>query len=232
MTSARAASRRLDRAGAAAIRARQMSTTQAGIATLGFGQLYVSIGDPAADGTVAGAPLLEAAGDLHLARRLPDGARRRAVARRPPLALRRAGARQIGRRRAGGGVTMKTLRRSRRRARSRRRCAPPCSRRDDEGPRARGARPVPVGRTALHGVPEPVDRRFRRAAGARHPLLIRDRIANGDSNDAVRAFLVSRYGDFILLKPPLNTLLVAETLLLGMGGDAPPLSAGRGSGDR
>ena len=32
--------------------ARQMSTTQAGIATLGFGQLYVSIGDPAADGSV------------------------------------------------------------------------------------------------------------------------------------------------------------------------------------
>ncbi len=31
---------------------RQMATTQAGIATLRFGQLYVSIGDPAADGTV------------------------------------------------------------------------------------------------------------------------------------------------------------------------------------
>jgi cytochrome c-type biogenesis protein CcmF len=32
--------------------ARQMSTTQAGIATLGFGQLYVSVADPAADGSV------------------------------------------------------------------------------------------------------------------------------------------------------------------------------------
>ena len=31
---------------------RQMATTQAGIATLGFGQVYVSIGDPAADGTI------------------------------------------------------------------------------------------------------------------------------------------------------------------------------------
>lgn len=41
-------------------------------------------------------------------------------------------------------------------------------------------------------------------------LLIRDRIAKGESNDAVRAFLVSRYGDFILLKPPfeLDTLLL------------------------
>jgi cytochrome c-type biogenesis protein CcmH len=41
-------------------------------------------------------------------------------------------------------------------------------------------------------------------------LLIRERIAKGESNDAVRAFLVSRYGDFILLKPPFEP----ETLLL------------------
>jgi cytochrome c-type biogenesis protein CcmH len=41
-------------------------------------------------------------------------------------------------------------------------------------------------------------------------MLIRDRIAKGESNDAVRAFLVSRYGDFILLKPPFKP----ETLLL------------------
>lgn len=33
-------------------------------------------------------------------------------------------------------------------------------------------------------------------------VLIRERIAKGESNDEVRAFLVSRYGDFILLKPP------------------------------
>jgi len=44
-------------------------------------------------------------------------------------------------------------------------------------------------------------------------LLIRDRIAKGDSNDAVRGFLVSRYGDFILLKPPFKP----ETLLLWAG---------------
>ncbi len=41
-------------------------------------------------------------------------------------------------------------------------------------------------------------------------LLIRERIAKGESNDSVRAFLVSRYGDFILLKPPFK----AQTLLL------------------
>jgi len=41
-------------------------------------------------------------------------------------------------------------------------------------------------------------------------VLIRERIANGESNNAVRAFLVSRYGDFILLKPPFKP----ETLIL------------------
>jgi len=41
-------------------------------------------------------------------------------------------------------------------------------------------------------------------------LFIRERIAKGESNDAVRSYLVSRYGDFILLKPPfqLDTLLL------------------------
>jgi cytochrome c-type biogenesis protein CcmH len=41
-------------------------------------------------------------------------------------------------------------------------------------------------------------------------LLIRERIGQGESNDAVRAYLISRYGDFILLKPPFKP----ETLLL------------------
>ncbi len=41
-------------------------------------------------------------------------------------------------------------------------------------------------------------------------ILIRRRIAEGESNAAVRSYLVSRYGDFILLKPPfeLDTLLL------------------------
>ncbi len=41
-------------------------------------------------------------------------------------------------------------------------------------------------------------------------VLLRERIAAGDSDDAVIKFLVARYGDFILLKPPVN----AETILL------------------
>ena len=48
-------------------------------------------------------------------------------------------------------------------------------------------------------------------------ILIRQRIAQGESNDAVRAYLVSRYGDFILLKPPFKP----ETWLLWL---SPPLT--------
>jgi cytochrome c-type biogenesis protein CcmH len=40
--------------------------------------------------------------------------------------------------------------------------------------------------------------------------LVRERIVQGESNAEIRAFLVSRYGDFILLKPPFET----STLLL------------------
>jgi cytochrome c-type biogenesis protein CcmH len=48
-------------------------------------------------------------------------------------------------------------------------------------------------------------------------VLIRQRIAQGESNDAVRAYLVSRYGDFILLKPPFEP----KTWLLWL---SPPLT--------
>ena len=44
--------------------------------------------------------------------------------------------------------------------------------------------------------------------------LIRERIGQGESNDAVRTFLVSRYGNFILLKPPFEL----ATLLLWLSG--------------
>jgi cytochrome c-type biogenesis protein CcmH len=41
-------------------------------------------------------------------------------------------------------------------------------------------------------------------------VLVRDRIKLGESDDQVRAFLVARYGNFVLLKPPLQT----DTLFL------------------
>ena len=55
-------------------------------------------------------------------------------------------------------------------------------------------------------------------------VLIRERIGKGESNDAVRDYLVSRYGDFILLKPPFKpeTLLLwlSPLLVLGLGAGA------------
>ncbi len=41
-------------------------------------------------------------------------------------------------------------------------------------------------------------------------VLVRDHLKAGESDAAIRQYLVARYGDFILLKPPLK----AETLLL------------------
>ena len=74
-------------------------------------------------------------------------------------------------------------------------------------------------------------------------VLVRQRLAAGDSNAQVIAYIRSRYGDYVLLKPPfqLDTWLLwggpALILLLGIGGigrylrrqarkaAAPPLSA-------
>jgi cytochrome c-type biogenesis protein CcmH len=52
-------------------------------------------------------------------------------------------------------------------------------------------------------------------------LLVRERLKAGDSDDQVRAFLVQRYGEFVLLKPPLSAttlLLWAAPFLLLLGG--------------
>lgn len=53
-------------------------------------------------------------------------------------------------------------------------------------------------------------------------VLVRERLQAGDSDDQIRAFLVRRYGDFILLKPPfkLETWLLwgAPLLFLLTGG--------------
>ena len=55
---------------------------------------------------------------------------------------------------------------------------------------------------------------------------MRERLAAGDSDDAVFAFMVARYGDYVLLKPPfkLDTLLLwglpPLALLAGLAGIA------------
>lgn len=53
-------------------------------------------------------------------------------------------------------------------------------------------------------------------------LLVRERLQAGDSDDQIRTFLVRRYGDFILLKPPfkLETWLLwgVPFIVLTLGG--------------
>lgn len=44
-------------------------------------------------------------------------------------------------------------------------------------------------------------------------ILVRERLLEGDSNQEVLDFLVARYGDFVLLRPPVNR----ATLLLWFG---------------
>lgn len=53
-------------------------------------------------------------------------------------------------------------------------------------------------------------------------LIVREHLAAGDSDDQIRAYLVQRYGDFVLLKPPFEpaTLLLWGTpaLVVLLGG--------------
>jgi cytochrome c-type biogenesis protein CcmH len=53
-------------------------------------------------------------------------------------------------------------------------------------------------------------------------LLVRERLQAGDSDDQIRAYLVRRYGEFILLKPPFKPetwlLWAAPFLILVAGG--------------
>jgi cytochrome c-type biogenesis protein CcmH len=53
-------------------------------------------------------------------------------------------------------------------------------------------------------------------------LLVRERIAHGDSNAQVIDFLVARYGSFVLLKPPFNP----HTLMLWL---LPPMALAGGA---
>lgn len=52
-------------------------------------------------------------------------------------------------------------------------------------------------------------------------ILVRERLVAGDSDQAVRDFVVARYGNFVLLSPPFNAhtimLWVAPFLILAFG---------------
>ena len=62
------------------------------------------------------------------------------------------------------------------------------------------------------------------AAEVAHDMrrAVRERLTAGDSNDQVFAFMVARYGDYVLLKPPFKT----GTLVLWLGAPAILLVAG------
>ena len=53
-------------------------------------------------------------------------------------------------------------------------------------------------------------------------VLVRQKLVGGDSDDAIRAFLVDRYGEFILLKPRFSAdtliLWITPFCLLALGG--------------
>ncbi len=53
-------------------------------------------------------------------------------------------------------------------------------------------------------------------------LLVRERLMQGDTDDQVVAFIVARYGDFVLLRPPVqvNTIVLwfGPLLVLCIGG--------------
>jgi cytochrome c-type biogenesis protein CcmH len=65
-------------------------------------------------------------------------------------------------------------------------------------------------------------------------LLVRERITNGDSDEAVITYVVSRYGEFVLLNPRFETktliLWGAPVLLLLAGIAAMLVAAGRRTG--
>ena len=71
-------------------------------------------------------------------------------------------------------------------------------------PRVRGAPEAPRSRPALPRLPEPDARRLERAARrGPAPRGAHARVA-GKSDDEIRAFLVARYGDFVLYRPPVK----------------------------
>jgi cytochrome c-type biogenesis protein CcmH len=55
-------------------------------------------------------------------------------------------------------------------------------------------------------------------------VLVRQRLVAGDSDEQVKAYIVARYGDYVLLKPPVNSetwlLWFGPAILLVLGGVA------------
>ena len=151
-------------------------TTEAAIETAGFSQLYVSLGDQAGRRrAVAVRASYKPLVTLIWLGRAGHGVRRRAVALRPAAS---ASARRAARGAAAGGgagvIRLALILCPRLRLDGARGAARRAARR----PGAGGAGARHLRRAALPRLPEPVDRRFRRAAGAR-PAPARARAAEG-----------------------------------------------------
>ena len=215
---------------------RQMATTEAGIKTIGFSQLYVSLGDPTPDGGLVvhawWKPLVTL---IWLGGARHDAGGRR-VADRPPSARRRAGARKA--QGDGGDGRMKV-------------------------PTPRSFRALVVLLTLLMAHPalavlpdevlsDPALEARARTLSAELRcmvcqnqsiddsnadlardlrLLVRERLTAGDSDAQVIDFVVSRYGEFVLLKPrlsPRNALLWGAPVILLLAGAAFAFTRARG----
>src|SRR5690606_39015947 len=170
-----------------------------------------------------GPRLLEAAGHLHLARRGGDGARRHPFPQRPPPPRRRPAAGAEGGRGPGRASPVRRL-----------------------GLAAVAAVAIATGALAVapdEKLADPALEARARALSAElrcmvcqnqsiddsdaplaHDLrvLLRERLAAGDSDAEVVDFLVARYGEFILLTPRLSVqtalLWAAPVVLLVLGG--------------
>ena len=66
-------------------------------------------------------------------------------------------------------------------------------------------------------------------------LLVRERLTSGDSDAQAKAFLVARYGNFVLLRPPFqpNTwaLWLGPFVILGLAGTALVFAARTGAAE-
>ena len=200
---------------------RGATTTEAALLTRGASQLYISLGDTAADGVDRGAHLSQADGAADLVRSGADGVRRHAVAVGPAAARRRAEAGQGAARVAGGGViALKQILAFAFAVAVMMGSSAACAVQPDEimadpvkEARARDLshelRCMVCQNQSIDDSEAPLARDLR--------LLVRERIAAGDSDAQVIDFLVARYGEFVLLKPRLER----QTLLLWL---LPPLA--------
>ena len=202
------------------------STTEAALLSRGVSQLYISLGDIAANGSVAVRIYSQASRAVDLVGPGAHGVRRHVVTVGSAPARGRAEACEIPARIAGGGVmflqrallalTIVAAMASAAHA------VQPDEIMSDAAKEARARdlsrelRCMVCQNQSIDDSEAPLARDLR--------LIVRERIAAGDSDAQVIDFLVARYGEFVLLKPRLNShtwlLWFLTPLALGAGGIA------------